>query len=209
MSINNSVATRMDELISLVEAGRNEKQQDILIKARAEAENILKRAYRDARLQVKDAVVQERRLFAEAENTATARRETEQRRQRLQESEALLEQGRIELKKALLERWQNPESRKSWLNMVVLQAIDFLPDGDWEIVCSEEVEKGYMKEIKSHINKKRSCTVHFKTKTKLGAGVKIGSMQAWVDGSLETLLADTNSIDAQLLGLIASAGKPS
>ncbi len=209
MSVNNSVASRMDELIAMVQQDRDVKRREILDKANEEADRIVKNSHKNARLRVKEAVAEERRLFAEAENTAQARLETDERRKRLKESEALLQLGRAALREALMERWHNPEARKEWLAMVTEQAVEFLPDGEWEIVCSQGVEAQEIQDMQSRIEKERAIKSFETNDAGLVAGLKIGCNQAWVDGSITALLADSRAIDAQLLGLIAAVGKQS
>jgi hypothetical protein len=206
---DNSVSNRMNELINIVEQNRDAKQQEILEAARSEAQQILKNAYSQARKRVGEVVAQERRIQAEVENTARARLETEQRQQQLQRSEALLKESREILEKALVQRWQDQTARRAWLNFIAQQAGRFLPKGQWQVVSPAPLDKDDITHLKNCISKKPTPPLTFQSEEKLVAGLKIGCNNAWVDGTLDMLLADTRSIDAQLLGLIAATGKQS
>ncbi|MBF0357254.1 MAG: hypothetical protein HQL70_01530 [Magnetococcales bacterium] len=206
---DNPVSNRMNELIKIVEQNRDAKQQEILEAARSEAQQIVKNAHQLARKRVKEVVAQERRMRTEVENTVRARQETEQRQQQLQQSETLLKESRKILEKALVRRWQDQTARRAWLNYIAKQAGRFLPKGHWQIISPAPLDEGDIAHLKKCLSKKTAQSLDFQSEDKLVAGLKIGCKNAWVDGTLDILLADTRSIDAQLLGLIAATGKQS
>lgn len=209
MNDNSSVQTRMDELIALVAKGRDAKREEILSAAHAEAELILKNAHHNARKRVGEVIAQERRNLAEAQNSVRAHLESGQRRHRMKEAEALVKAGRAQLEQAMLQRWQDATARGAWLDFVATQAIRFLPQGHWQLVCAEGVDMSEIDKLKNRVDQKRSCQLSSQSEAALKAGLKVGCLGAWVDGTLEGLLADSRSIDAQLLGLITATGEHS
>jgi hypothetical protein len=209
MSDSRSVTTRRNELIALVEKNRDAKREEIIKEARVEAHRLIKTGFAEARIRVTEAIGKERRRQAVVENTVLARKKTEERQQKLQESEALLKQSRDILKNVLIQRWEDDTARKAWLNFITEQAMRFLPQGEWQVVSPGELSQVDMAHIKSRIKQNPTSPILFTQDASIEAGIKIGCNNAWVDGSLAMLLADSNSIDAQLLGLIDDSEKKS
>ncbi|MBF0382308.1 MAG: hypothetical protein HQL69_14890 [Magnetococcales bacterium] len=202
MSDNRSVTTRRNELIALVEQNRDAKREEILQTARQEAQRIIKTGFAEARTRVTEAIYNERRRQAVVENTALARKKTEERQRKLQESQALLNESRELLKNVLKQRWEDATAREAWLGYIAEQALRFLPQGEWQVVTPQELSGEDMAHIKGRIKQNPTSPIVFTQDATIEAGLKIGCNNAWVDGSLAMLLADSNSIDAQLLGLI-------
>ncbi|MBF0444897.1 MAG: hypothetical protein HQL68_04860 [Magnetococcales bacterium] len=209
MSDSRSVTSRRNELIALVEKNRDAKREEILQAARVEAQRILKTGFAEARKRVTEAIGKERRIKTLVENTVLARKKTEERQQKLQESQALLKESREILKNVLIQRWKDDTAREAWLNFVTEQAMRFLPQGEWQVVSPTELSQLDMAHIKSRIKQNPTSPIMFTQDAAIEAGLKIGCNNAWVDGSLAMLMADSNSIDAQLLGLIDESGKKS
>jgi hypothetical protein len=209
MSDPHSVTTQMAALISLVEESRESKQREILMAAQGEAAEIIINSYGEARLRLKEQVAKERRQMAQAQKSAQAQRETEQRRHRLKSYDALLIKARLLLKTALENRWNEPSSRKDWLDFVANQAIRFLPRGEWQVLCGRGIGEEDRQRLKERIEKECPSTLLFQVDEESNVGLKIGCKGAWVDGTLDGLLADSRSIDGQLLGLMALIGKQS
>jgi hypothetical protein len=209
MSDSRSVTSRRNELIALVEQNRKAKSEEILQAARTEAQRIIKTGFAEARIRVTEAIDKERRRKAVVENTVLARKKTEERQQKLLESEALLKESREILKKVLIQRWEDATAREAWFNFVTEQAMRFLPQGEWQVVTPFEITEVDMEHIKSRIKPNPTSPIIFTHDALIEAGLKIGCNNAWVDGSLAMLLADSNSIDSQLLGLIDAGGKKS
>ncbi|MBF0462371.1 MAG: hypothetical protein HQL87_13370 [Magnetococcales bacterium] len=165
--------------------------QQILAEARATAARIVATAEAEAVRRTAAAQEAEERRLAEAQATVQARQETEDRQHRLQQTQAVLEQGWTLLLEQLAQRWASAEHRALWLAMLVRQAQQTFPLGDWTVQHPPAWDPEELRLL--HPDPRFDSDPH------LTAGLRIGCRGAWLDGSVQGMMANRRELSALLL----------
>lgn len=197
---------QLEALLQLVEEHREESCRKIMQQAHEQAAALLKQAHYQARIRMHESIQQERTHWRAKIDETRAQLETRQRQRRQQVNKMLLEQGWEKLHEVLIQRWQRPDQRSSWVEALVQQAMRRLPRKAWRI----EHPPGWRSEEQLHVREKAATYTDgqspiFVETHEIVAGLRIIANGACLDGTLEGLLANRNAIAGHLLAEIGRA----
>ena len=146
------------------------------------------------------AAVEEERLRAN-QRIAAARAQVQTRlRQRAHQTALLLlHHGWDHLHQALIERWKAPETRSRWIAALGRQALHTLPRQAWKIHHPPGWDTAEASTLCERIAGHCGVKPSFEADNEIGAGLRLVTDGACLDGTLEGLLADRSAIEAQLL----------
>ena len=127
----NILSAQLQHLLEKLDAHRQAHCEELLAQTRSEAQLVIKHAYQTARHRVHQAVVNTREHTRLQLVSAAARQKTRERQLRQQQDQALLEQVWQPLQEILLQRWQDPATRRQWIDQLLEQAAQVLVDTNW------------------------------------------------------------------------------
>ncbi|MEO5363328.1 MAG: hypothetical protein H7838_06855 [Magnetococcus sp. DMHC-8] len=165
--------------------------RQILEEARAQAVELIATAEAEARRRLGAAREAEEARLAEAQATLQARQATASRQNRLRQTQTLLERGWTRLLESVAQRWANGEQRALWLHRLLRQARQTLPGDDWTVHHPPDWEPT---EWPAGLPVSR-----WQADPELTAGLRIGCRGAWLDGSLQGMMANRRELSALLL----------
>ncbi|MBF0190747.1 MAG: hypothetical protein HQL99_06295 [Magnetococcales bacterium] len=201
--------TILDDMLALIEQKRVAEHERIVHQAHSEAAALIAEAHRKARARMREVVNRERHLMEQALRSARSKEETERRHHALSVDNRHLEQARGLLDQALLERWQAPESRKTWILSTLERAMAFLPAGEWEIHHPADLDPSEWQMVEKRLVNSGLPKPRSVMDASLLAGLRLGCQGAWVDGSAAGVVVNRLSIDAGLLALMHTEGASS
>ncbi|MBF0159586.1 MAG: hypothetical protein HQL58_08665 [Magnetococcales bacterium] len=199
-------ASALQAMLTLVEQQRQQQQSQIMTEAHQEAAAIVAAVHQQARQRMKEAIRLERRRLDQALKSAQAQQETELRRQSLDLTKRLLHKGRALLDQALVELWQIPEHRATWISALGQRASLFLPPGQWEVHYPSTLDRAELAPVMACASQSGHEPPLLQGMESIQAGLSIGCQDAWVDGTAAGLVADRDGIDALLLAQLQSKG---
>jgi hypothetical protein len=199
----NGLDHKLRQLLELVTRHRDEQCGAIRASAEAEAKVLLRTAWREQRERLHNDNVETRRRVEQALVSQEAQQQTRRRQQQQARDAVLLVAAREALQSALLQRWQQPASRRQWCETLVAAAIAVLDVGEWFVEHSsdwpENEQQSLLARIQSHCGK----TPRMQADAGIRAGLRICAANTCVDATLNGLLHDRERIDAELLALCA------
>ena len=95
--------------------------------------------------------------------------------------------------------WQQPKQRQEWVSKIVLNAIKMVPGKDWLVEHPQDWGKGEQKQLRSQVNDEYTGQLKFANVTEITAGIRIVTVGAIIDGSLQGLMADRTGIESIFL----------
>lgn len=189
----------LDAMLAKVRTQAESECSAVASDARAEAEAILKRAHKDARIKVHEAVEHERRAAIRDIGKMQARIDTD-KRQRLQTSElTYLDEAWKTLRDTIQQRWDDPEDRAQWVASVVTHTAENLQPGSWVI---EHPEGWDTKEMDPHLDSIEDNSGDqpaYRPDASMSSGLRVHVGEAVLDASPGGILADQDHISALLL----------
>lgn len=197
---------QLEALLQLVEEHREKRCRDIIQQAHEQAATLVRQAHYQARARMHESIQQERTHWRTKIDETRAHLETRQRQRRQQANRLLLKQGWEKLHEVLIERWQKPDQRSSWVEALAQQAMMRLPTKAWRI----EHPAGWPSEEQLHFSEKVATYTGgqspiFVETHEIVAGLRILADGACLDGTLEGLLRNRNAIEGHLLAEISRA----
>jgi hypothetical protein len=198
------VEVQLDELLRVVESYRDKSCTIIRERARAQAAEIVTQARHNARARMRTAIRQERARAQERIASTRAQLLTERRQRQQQTDKLLVERGWAKLNETLMRRWRDPDFRHLWIEALALQGFALLPVGSWRVEHPPGWDTGEMLGLGDNsaaLPLRQSHT--FVQDESITAGLRIEVDGACLDGTMEGLLANHASIEAQLLAEIS------
>jgi hypothetical protein len=190
---------QVDTLLALLEQHRAERCAQLLAQAQERRHAVLREAYAEARLRVREAIRSERRRGASRLEATRAQLETRARQQQHRTALLLLQQGWELLGQAVLQRWTAAPQRRAWAGALLQQALQVLPRCGWTIEHPPGWDVAECDELHGAIQAHCGNAPQLRGNDQLHAGLRIHAEGACLDGTLEGLLADREAIEAQLL----------
>lgn len=193
------IDAQLEHLLEVVNSHRDERCNKIRSEAHQQAREIVRQAYRDARQRLHRDIQESREQMQRSVASAKAKQKTQARLHKQQADIQFLDMAWQQLQDMLTTRWQSPDTRKSWVEKIFLQACQALFEKSWQVEYPADwpdSEKSWLSEqIREHTgNPPDMCPVD-----NISAGIRISSGGASVDGSIAGLLADRLRIDSELL----------
>jgi vacuolar-type H+-ATPase subunit H len=201
-SENTIVGTQLEHLLEVVDRRREEQCENVSNEARAQARQILKQAWRDARNRAHEDLTELREQIRQQRAYADAQQLTRQRQQRQQVESRLISAGWQQLQDALQQLWNDEETRKRWVNDLVVKASGTLIDAHWSIEHPSDWPGQECLDLKARLSNEFECFPTFEPQRAITAGLRITAGGACVDGSNRGLLQGRIRIEAMLLARI-------
>jgi len=156
-------------------------------------------AHQKARARVHQAVTNSREHTRQQLVSAAARQQTRERQLRQHEDQALLERAWQPLQELLLQRWQDPATRRLWIEQLLEQAARVLVDTTWKIRHPPDWPGDERGTVESRLVKLHGYSPVFSAQPSIRAGLLIVAEHTRVDGTIDGLLHDRSRIEALLL----------
>ena len=189
-----SVSDQELALLRLVEEDRARRCAEILAAAEPQAAELRRQAHREARERVRAALTEARERAQRQIAAAAAQLQTRQRLAQQDCDTRMLDQAFTALPGALIARWQQPATRRQWLDFAMHQAAQLLPRTRWRIEHAPDLTPGDIGSVNAWAE-----STEWEEDAGLGAGVRIHSNGNCIDASLQGLRADRDALAARLL----------
>jgi hypothetical protein len=193
---------REKRLLKLVADYREQECRRILDGARQEAAELVRRAYRTARVRLHEELVAERSRAQARIQAARAERATRERRTSDQTSVDRLTAAWPLLHSRLLARWGDPDGRQRWTTHYLREALRVLPRGEWTVRHAPEWSEEEQHAAAGLLAAELGRTARFRTDRGIEGGLIIEGGGAVLDASLDGLLRDRLRLEARLLALV-------
>jgi hypothetical protein len=187
---------------------RDEECLRLLDRARDESLELIRGTYRRARKQLHAASQAERARAQGRLAAARAELETQRRLHRQQLGSVILDAARQRLPRRLLEQWDDPRGRATWITNAVAHALARLPRGRWRIRHALHFQASDHDLLLRALRPRQLPEPELIADPRVEAGLIIESTGVRLDASSAGLLADTASTEARLLALMDTEGEP-
>ncbi len=201
-SDNTIVGTQLQHLLEVVDRRREEQCENVANEAQAQANKIVKQAWRDARSHAHEDLSELREQIRQQRAYADAQLHTRQRQQRQQIEQNLIRDGCEQLQDALQQIWDDKETRKHWVNDLIMKASGTLIDAHWSIEHPSDWPGQECLDLKARLSNEFECFPTFEPQRAITAGLRITAGGACVDGSNSGLQQGRTRIEAMLLARI-------
>jgi hypothetical protein len=171
------------------------------VTAEDEAKALLRTAWREARERLHNDNVETRRRVEHTLISNEAQQQTRRRQQHQADDEALLVTAREALQAALLQRWQQPESRQQWCETLVNAAVTTMDSRVWTVEHPADWPMSEHDAIRDRIASLCGKAPRLQVNVDIRAGLRICADGTCMDATVEGLLHDPARIDAELLAL--------
>lgn len=196
-------AAQANELLKEIEQQTGTACRAALAAAEKEAGDILAKARRDAHRQARDAIGKLRQEGILRLTRAKAQIETEDRRRAQLLAGEVIQRAWPMLNNALLARWQDSNSRKSWIEGATRIARSRIRSDVWTV----EHPAGWSAEDRRHCLSGfagAEDAARFVENPRIPAGLRIAGGEVRLDATPDGLLADPVAVAAQFLAALDS-----
>jgi vacuolar-type H+-ATPase subunit H len=197
-------AAQSEALLREIEQQAGEECRTAIAAAEQEARTIVAHAHAAARQRVHEAIGELRREGVRRLSRARAQIETAARQSAQRHALKLIERAWPLLADALLARWRDPATRRTWADAAAGYARDRLKAERWAV----EHPPGWSADEQLSLCKAlgaADAAVTFTVDRALAAGIRIKAAGATIDATAQGLLADRAAVAAQLLAEIDKA----
>jgi hypothetical protein len=196
------VDAQLQHLLEVVDRRREEHCAGVTEEAQAQARQIVRQARRETRSRAHEDLLELREQIRQQLASADAQQQTRQRQQRQQVEQALINAAWPQLRDALQRLWDDQDTRRRWVNDLVLQASNMLLDAHWCIEHPPDWPGQECNDLKARLSNEFDCFPSFEPHSAVTAGLRITAGGACVDGSIDGLLQGRTRIEAILLARV-------
>jgi hypothetical protein len=192
----------LEHLLGVVVVNREKRCAEVRENAAGEVRSIIHQAYQRSRARMNRHIAALREQYRLRASAALARNQTRMRQQQQKRDREVLDTAWPKLRESMLALWEDPESRRAWLDAAVASAKDTLLEHDWHI------EHPVVFDTEEHKWLKHAATVGKQKGYKLTAaedieaGIRISARGTVIDTTLDGLLKQRLLIGAELLARI-------
>jgi hypothetical protein len=186
-------------LLQRVTEDRDRRCAMLRAAADAQAQQIVRSAHTEARQNVSQAVIQERTRMELGMRQATARADIEARRRERLQSRELIGQMWARITDVLERRWQEPDTRRAWIDAALTQATSVLAGRPWFIEGGPDWTEEQRAELILRAGARGARSVQWSRQAAMTAGFRIRSGNVCIDATVPGLLAQRDAIEAALL----------
>lgn len=192
---------RTAALLELVEQYRVRRCGELLRPAHAESRSTRRAALAEARRRVHTAIIEERKRYGAEVGAIEAGLATDRRLADQRHAVRLLGNAWRELRTRLVRRWDDPDSRKQWIEAHLWRALRTLPaDSDgWRIEAHPALTGIERSRIADHLRIEGIAPVRFELSPAITGGFRVISGHNTLDATIEGLLADRIQLEGRLL----------
>ncbi|MEO6322074.1 MAG: hypothetical protein ABIR56_15385 [Polaromonas sp.] len=194
-----NTGSNVQAMLALVESYRKQQCERLLAEAQAEASTVVVQARYEARARVHRAVDEERGRAHNQVVAAEAQLRTVRRRHLQKQTAALLAAAWERLGSALQTRWREPDTRRAWIEKLVRDAFEALPQGAWEIGYPPDLPENDLQRMRELFCARLAEPPGFCADRQMTAGLRIRAANVILDGTLKGLLAERAQLQGELL----------
>jgi hypothetical protein len=192
----------IEHLLGVVVENREKRCQQVREKAHQQARDITRQAHARSRARMHRHVNELREKYRARISSANARNQTLLRQQHQKEDRAMLDVAWPLLREAMMALWNDPESRRDWLQAAVSSASSSLRDNGWHIEHPRNLTEEDVKLITHMLPNGKSKHTKLVATDTIDAGIRITVKGTVVDATLDGLLKQKNAIEALILAHI-------
>ena len=196
-----STSNKVRQMLDVVAQHRDEKCAAIRASAQAEAQALVRKAWRAARERLHNDNAETRRRVEHQLTSHEAQLQTRRRQQQQADDEVLLDTARTALQAALLERWRQPVSRQQWCEALVSAAATTLDGKAWTVDHPADWPMSEHEALQARIESLCGKAPRMQAQADISAGLRICAGATCMDATIDGLLRDRQRIDAELLAL--------
>ncbi len=202
------INAQVQRLLDVVHEFEIQQRQSIITQAQQEAQTIVRRAFHDARLQVREENARNRERQQQETARARARHHTAIKQLQHTLDQEFLRSAWLQLETSLRQCWQQAQARKAWIGNMLNLGAKALPVSQWRIELAPGYSDADLQYITQQVHVVTGQEPELRDAASSDAGMLIQTMGAVVDGSLTGLLLDRPTIEAQLLAAYHAAQVP-
>lgn len=192
----------IEHLLGVVVENREKRCQQVREKAQQQAREITRQAHARSRARMHRHVNELREKYRVRLTSATARNQTLLRQQHQKEDRAMLDVTWPLLREAMTALWNDPESRREWLQAAIADASTRLREQGWHIEHPHNLTEEDEKLITHMLSHGKSKHPKLAAADDIEAGIRIRIKGTVVDATLEGLLCQRKAIEAVMLARI-------
>jgi hypothetical protein len=195
-------SAQLQHLLDVVERNREERCKALLEEARAQAQQLMQLAHREARARLRRKVLVSREEARLQLASAEAQLQTRLRLHRHRADQELLLRAWEPLTERMLQRWQQAASRALWIGRLVEQASAVLVDRHWRVEHPVDWSVQERAALEARLNRDLGCQPTFAAHEACAAGLRICAGSACIDGTIEGLLGARTRVEALMLATL-------
>ena len=192
----------LEHLLGVVVENREKRCLELRENAQQQAGEIIRQAYSKGRLRMHYHIEALREKYSARVNAAIARNQTLLRRQHQKEDRAMLDIAWPLLREAILALWNEPVSRRKWLDAAIASAATGLREHDWRVEHPPGLGAEDIKRIKQAFSHAKDKGPELSARDDIEAGIRIIAGGTVVDATLEGLLQQKTAIEARIIARI-------
>lgn len=193
------VDAQVARLLEVVKDYEQHQCNELLERAHVQSRQIIRHAYRNARLRLHRDIQDSRQKVQQELSAARAKQHTFLMQQKHREDQEFLDKAWDMLAEKLQQRWRDSKQRRLWVQSVIETALNVLPEKRWQVVHPAGWSKAEQNELRKTIINTNGREVTFTIDKDIHAGIRISADAALVDGTLPGLLADRSRIESEIL----------
>lgn len=200
------IDAQVQHLLNVVEKQRAERCKEILDQAQNDAHAIIDKAHKDARRRMHDDNLETREKANQQLASTEAQLQTRKRLARQQSDEELLQSSWGLLKESLERQWQQPGTRKQWVENLIDQALATLVSPHWRIEHPADWAEEERIALQMHLLEQLDHAPELQPDADISAGLRLCTEDTCVDGTANGLLHKRSHIEALMLAAIHKHG---
>jgi vacuolar-type H+-ATPase subunit E/Vma4 len=200
------IDAQVQHLLNVVEDHRAARYEEIHDQAQNDAHAIISKAHKDARRIMHDDNVETREKANRQLASTEAQIQTQKRLARQQTDEELLQAGWKLLKESLERQWQQPDTRKQWVDNLISQALATLVSPHWRIEHPADWEEEELIALQMQLHEQLDHAPELEPVADINAGLRLCAEGTCVDGTADGLMHERTRIEGLILAAIHQHG---
>ena len=189
-----------------IESLRERHCSKVLAEARRQAKEIIRPAFRKARLRVSSMLAKEQTQVERKIQAAEARLRTARLQYRQRQQTRLLQLAYQVLLQSLASSWRDPLSRRRWVCAVLESGVARFPHSGWQVQHPKDWAIEEIEAARDYLEHHAIESPAFEPNNGLTAGVRILCKGVVLDATVAGLVSDRRRIEGRLLALVSSNG---
>jgi hypothetical protein len=192
----------LEHLLGVVVENREKRCLELRNNAQQQARIIIRQAYSKGRVRMHHHIDALREKYRVRVTAAIARNQTLLRRQHQKEDRALLDVAWPLLHQAMLALWNDPVSRRKWLDAAITSASTGLREHGWRIEHSQGLGAEDIERLRKVCIQTGGKEPELSACDDIEAGIRIIAKGTVIDATLEGLLQRRTAIEATMIARI-------
>jgi len=199
-------AETLEQLLAVIVENREKRCAEIGKSAHQQADSILKQAHSRVRSRLHRHISILREKYRTSLLAAQARSQTSIRQQHQKADSVFLDSAWPALHEALLSSWNEPASRRKWIEAAIANASSTLLQRDWHVEYPRDFTAEARQQLKRAFDDRREATAGFSASDDIEAGIRIITHGTVLDATLAGLLQRRTAIEATLIARLNQQG---